>query len=85
VDFITPLLHGLAYVGVYLINVLIYETIAVAIWFAVSYATFNTSLPGEVSDRIVFATTLILGLAFLAFCVLYFFGIAQIIPLPVFR
>ena len=82
---ITPLLHGLAYVGVYILNVLIYETVAVVIWFAVSFTAFNTSLPGEVSDRIVFATTIRLVLAFLTFCVLYFFGIARIIPLPVFR
>lgn len=81
----TAILHGLATFGVYILNVLIYESIALVIWFPISYCLYNSSsVPEPVGDEI--ARKLGLGLiwVFLAMCVLCLFGIGRIVPFPTF-
>lgn len=85
-DFVLMLLHAAAYFGVWLLNVLIYETIAVAIWLPVSLYCFNSK---SVSERTGDLVTCRLGLALLAliFILAMAFWLTswvRIIPLPVF-
>lgn len=83
-ELITPLLHGLAYVGVYILNVIIYETIAIVIWLAIALPVYLSSAPEHVSDIVIRKVGMVLLIAFLVFCVLFFFGIGRIVPLPKF-
>ena len=81
-DILTYLLHGLAYVGVYILNLLIYETIAILIWLGLALLAFRVA-----SDNVqeVFTSRLaaILFLSLLAICVMLLFGVGYIVPLPV--
>ena len=83
-ELITPLLHGLAIFGVYILNVIIYETIAIILWLAIALPLYCSSIPERVSDNIVQKSGAVLAIVFLAFCVLYLFGIGRIVPLPKF-
>ena len=82
----TQVLHGLAYVGVYILNVLIYETIAVLIWLPVSLALFESpNVSEKTSDLVTCRLAGALCIAFGIMCILLLCGIGYIVPLPTFK
>jgi len=82
---IMQLLHGLAYIGIYLLNLIIYETIAILIWLPVAYVLYGTDKVSDTkASRISGGIALVLFVAFCAALVLMLFGKAYIVPLPNF-
>lgn len=82
---IVQLLHGLAYAGVYLLNLLIYETICVVIWSLVAYVLFGSKrIPEAEADRITNIFALVLCVALGVMLILMLFGKGYIVPLPNF-
>jgi hypothetical protein len=82
---LVQLLHGLAYVGVYLLNLLIYETIGVIIWSLVAYVLFGSKrIPEAEADRMTDIFALVLCIAISVMLVLMLFGKGYIVPLPNF-
>lgn len=81
------LLHGLAYFGVWLLNVLIYECIAIVIWIAVSYGTYRSPRISErTSDDISSMLAIIfLILLFVIAILICCFSWIRIVPMPVFN
>lgn len=84
-EIITPILHGLAYIFIWLFNFLIYELIGVAIWAIIAWLIFRSK---KIKEPI--ATNIVMSLLMLVIClsvgagILYCFGYLRIIPLPVF-
>lgn len=82
---LVQLLHGLAYVGVYLLNLLIYETIGAIIWSLVVYVLFGSKrIPEAKADRMTDIFALVLCIALGVMLVLMLFGKGYIVPLPNF-
>ena len=82
---LVQLLHGLAYVGVYLLNLLIYETIGAIIWSLVAYVLFGSKrIPEAKADRMTDIFALVLCIALGVMLVLMLFGKGYIVPLPNF-
>ncbi len=81
-ELITPLLHGLAYVGVYVLNLLIYETIAILVWLIAAGIINRSSISEQVGDEILRKIGLVLLIAFIGMCILFLFGIGCIVQYP---
>ena len=82
---LVQLLHGLAYVGVYVLNLLVYETIAVIIWSLVAYVLFGSKrIPEAEADRMTDIFALVLCTALGVMMILMLFGKGYIVPLPNF-
>ncbi len=82
---IVQLLHGLAYAGVYLLNLLIYETICVVIWSLVAYVLFGSKrIPEAEADRMIDIFTVVLCVVLSVMLILMLFGKGYIVPLPNF-
>ena len=82
---LVQLLHGLAYVGVYVLNLLVYETIAVVVWLLVAYVLFGSKrIPEAKADRMTDIFALVLCIALGVMLVLMLFGKGYIVPLPNF-
>jgi hypothetical protein len=72
-------------VGVYLLNLLIYETIGVIIWSLAAYVLFGSKrIPEAEADRMTDIFALVLCMAFGAMLVLMLFGKGYVVPLPNF-
>lgn len=84
-DAFVMLCHGLAYFGVWLLNVIIYETAAVIIWFAVAMGTgLSSRIPENVSDEITRITAIILLILLAVASIACAIGWFRIVPMPVF-
>lgn len=82
---LVQLLHGLAYVGVYVLNLLVYETIAVVVWLLAAYVLFGSKrIPEAKADRMTDIFALVLCIALGVMLVLMLFGKGHIVPLPNF-
>ena len=81
---LTSILHGLAYFGVWILNVIIYELIAIILGVSASgiitALKIKQPLAGKIMGGIAIALFILFCLAALAF----WFGWCRIVPLPVF-
>ena len=82
---IMQLLHGLACVGVFLLNFIIYETIAILIWFPVAYCLYRSDKVSDAKASYISGRlAIVLLVAFVVALLLMLFGKACIVPLPNF-
>ena len=77
-DFLTLLLHGLAYFGVWVLNVIMYEVILLVVWRYVLHRS-----EAKVDD-IIRISGGILTIALLVICVILCFNWITIVPYPIF-
>ena len=80
------LFRGLAYFSVWLLNVLIYECIAIVIWLVVAYWAFKSNrISPKTSDRISSTLMGVFLIAMLVIAVLICcFDWIRIVPMPTF-
>ena len=85
-ELLTQLGHGLAYFGIWLVNILIYETIACLLWLAISYPLYVAS---DEHPRLEEAPVTLMRVFFVLMIIVavlfWFCDWIRIIPLPVFR
>lgn len=84
-DFLALLLHGLAYFGVWVLNVIIYEAILLAIWLMIGgFSRYVLHRSEAKVDDIIRISGGILMIALLAICVILCFNWITIVPYPIF-
>lgn len=83
-EIFTYILHGLAYFGVWLLNVIIYEIIAIFAWLLPAIVIWNSPIPDERGERFVGRWGVLLCIAVGVAAICYCIGWLRIVPLPVF-
>ena len=84
-DFFTLLLHGLAYFGVWVVNVIIYEMIVLVIWLMIGgFSRYVLHRSKARTDDIIRISGGILFIVMLCICVILCFDWITIVPYPVF-
>lgn len=84
-DFLTLLLHGLAYFGVWVLNVIIYEVILLVVWLMIGgFSRYVLHRSEAKVDDIIRISGGILTIALLVICVILFFNWITIVPYPIF-
>ena len=84
-DILIAVLHGLAYFGVWVLNVVIYEAIAVLVWLACSGIIWGLHTPAEEGGKILAKIAVVLCILFLIAAAVCCFGWIRIVPFPVFE
>jgi len=84
-DFLTLLLHGLAYFGVWVLNVIIYEVILLVVWLMIGgFSRYVLHRSEAKVDDIIRISGGILAIALLVICVILCFNWITIVPYPIF-
>jgi hypothetical protein len=84
-DFLTLLLHGLAYFGVWVLNVIIYEVILLVVWLMIGgFSRYVLHRSEAKVDDIIRISGGILTIALLVICVILCFNWITIVPYPIF-
>jgi hypothetical protein len=84
-DFLTLLLHGLAYFGVWVLNVIIYETILLVVWLMIGgFSRYVLHRSEARVDDIIRISGGILAIVMLAICVALCFNWITIVSYPTF-
>lgn len=84
-DFLTLLLHGLAYFGVWVLNVIMYEVILLVVWLMIGgFSRYVLHRSEAKVDDIIRISGGILTIALLVICVILCFNWITIVPYPIF-
>ena len=84
-DYLVSFLHGLAFLGVWLLNVVAYETIGLMIWMVITWFLYKTSLSESRADYLMKRSGLLIAFLVILLSILCcFVKWLRIIPFPVF-
>ncbi len=84
-DLLTSFLHGLAYLGVWILNVISYDVIAPIIWILIGgFTRYALHCSERKTDDVIRISGGILLIVVCAICVALCFNLITIVPYPVF-